>query len=288
MYVTGFTDEVSTDIEQQIEVCRYLGWKYIDLRTVGDWNVVDLPDDQFFKLERLLQRNDILVSSFGSRIANWSRSVSEPFNQDLADLERAIPRMKRLGVPYLRVMSYRPDDALSERENEDKIVRRLRDLATRAEEAGITLIHENCETWGGRSVEHTERLIQGVDSPAFKLVFDTGNPPATLDHRDGVPRGRYQDALEFYHRIKSEVVYIHIKDARPKDGEVVYTFPGEGNGRVGEILSALASEGYDGAISIEPHLAVVYHDPTVTADERERWDSFIEYARRSISINLLT
>ena len=72
-----------------------------------------------------------------------------------------------------------------------------------------------------------------------------------------------------------------MKDGVVDDGTVVYTYPGEGDGEVPRILADLAERGYQGPISIEPHLAVVYHDPSVTAGSEERWDSFVEYAERT-------
>ena len=281
MYLTGFADEVGSDLARQIEVCRTLGWTHIDLRSIDSYNIVDLPDATFNELEGLLQANALAVNSFGSPIANWSRRTTDPFSRDLEDLERAIPRMNRLGVRHIRVMSYRPAPELSDLQNERVIVKRLSELARRAEDAGVVLLHENCETWGGQSVEHTERLLNAIDSPAFKLVFDTGNPPATIDRRDHVPAGTYQNGLEFFRRVRRSVASVHIKDARIEAGEVVYTGPGEGDGFVPEILRELRADGYDGAVSIEPHLAVVYHDPTVTADDQERWNVFVEYARQT-------
>jgi hypothetical protein len=33
-------------------------------------------------------------------------------------------------------------------------------------------------------------------------------------------------------------------------------------------------------VSIEPHVAVVFHDPSVTTSSAERWDNFIDYGKR--------
>lgn len=284
MVLSGFTDEASDTLEGQIAVCRELGWTGIDLRTVDGYNIVDLPEARFTELVTGLSAADLRVVSFGSRIANWSRSLHDPFEQDLDDLDRAIPRMRTLGVPFLRVMSYRPPEDPDAPEVSREIIRRLRLLAARAEDAGIVLTHENCETWGGLSYEHTLQLLEGIDSPAFKLVFDTGNPPATIDHRDDAAPGTRQDALEFYRQVRQAVVHVHIKDARVDDNNVVYTWPGEGSGRIPEILTELRENGYDGPFSIEPHMAVVYHDPTVQADEDERRRTYVEYARRTAAL----
>ena len=115
----------------------------------------------------------------------------------------------------------------------------------------------------------------------MKLVFDVGNTPLTADFRKPFPYPR-QSSLEFYRHVKDQVVHVHIKDGRynPKDGSEVYTFPGEGDGEVPEFLAELFADGYDDGLSIEPHMAVVYHDPSVTAGEEMRRDNYVEYGRR--------
>ena len=50
--------------------------------------------------------------------------------------------------------------------------------------------------------------------------------------------------------------------------------------RSGRIVKDLLSSGYDGGISIEPHLAVVFHDKSVTATDEEMTATYVEYGRR--------
>ena len=282
MYITGIADEAAADLEGQIEALRTLGWKYIDLRTVDGVNVTNLSEEAFDTLVRRLDEAGLQVSSLCSEIANWGRSIDEPFDRDVAELKRALPRMKRMGTSMIRIMSYRaPEGRVGDHpREEEEIITRLRELTALAREYGCVCLHENCETWGGQSPDHTLRLLEEIDSPSFQLVFDTGNPFATADRRDGAPE-RMQNTLDFYRRVRKHVAYVHIKDGRLVDGEVQYTYPGEGEGMVREFLRELQRDGYDGGVSIEPHTAVVFHNPSIKADPQERRDSFIEYGERT-------
>jgi sugar phosphate isomerase/epimerase len=282
MFITGFTDEASPSIDRQIEMCRRLGWNRIDLRAVDGVNITNLSDSAFEEVHEKLASAGIQAVSFGSEIANWSRSIDDPLEFDLREIERAIPRMRRMGVELIRIMSYRaPKGPVgSDPQLERNIVHRLKEIVRRAEEGGIVCVHENCETWGGQSPEHTVYLLEQIDSPAFQLVFDTGNPFATLDHR-GTPPFAHQSTLDFYRKVKEAVRYVHIKDGRIVAGEVQYSFPGEGDGEVPQLLSQLKKDGYAAGVSIEPHVAVVFHDPSVTAGEEYRWNTFYEYAVRT-------
>jgi len=280
MYLSGFTDEAANDIDKQIQACRELGWKWLDLRSVDGVNIINLPDEKFDKVCSKLSEENIGVSGFGSEIANWSRKISDPPDRDYQELKQAIPRMKRLGVKMIRVMSYHtPEGRVGEfPEIEREVVSRLKKIAKIAEDEGIVCVHENCETWGGQSPEHTLFLLEQIDSPSFKLAFDTGNPFALVDRR-GEPPFQYKDALEFYYKVSDHIAYVHIKDGRMDGDTPIYTFPGEGACRVQEILNQMRKNGYDGGFSIEPHIAVVFHDPSIVTSEEYRWKTFIEYGR---------
>ena len=149
----------------------------------------------------------------------------------------------------------------------------MRELATIAEDGGITLVHENCSGWGGLSAENSNILLGEVDSPALKVVFDTGNP---------VTYG--QDAWEYYQAVYDDIVYVHIKDARKVDGKDEYTYCGEGDGHVREIVGDLLKRGYNGGFSIEPHLAAIIHTGQKANNDEQLYQSYTEYGRRLMRI----
>ncbi len=285
MILTGFTDEFSPDFRKQLEACRFLDWDHIDLRTVGEKNICHLGTHEMEEILEQLSASDIRIASFGSPIANWSRPLSHPLEEEIRELEHAASLMRMAGVRGIRVMSYKTDALLSPGDPfGEEVVKRLKELSIAAENQGIVLLHENCETWGGQSPDHTLFLLDRVDSPAFRLIFDTGNPPGTPDVRGKEPYGR-QKGLDFIRAVYEAVDMVHIKDARyvpenPAD-EIEYTWPGEGEGQLQEVFSFLKKKGYEGPFSIEPHMAVVYHDESVQSDEQVRRDTFYEYARRS-------
>jgi hypothetical protein len=66
---------------------------------------------------------------------------------------------------------------------------------------------------------------------------------------------------------------------KTEDGEE-YHFPGDGDGRVRDILKDAFANGYDAGISIEPHMTVVFHDNDSAAPEQAMADNYIEYGRR--------
>ncbi|MEM7429188.1 MAG: sugar phosphate isomerase/epimerase family protein [Pseudomonadota bacterium] len=279
MYLTGFADEASQDLAVQIRVTRKLGWNAIESRGVWGTNIHDLSEADFDRACGLLEEAGVHVNCFGSTIANWGKRIEDPFEITLEEVERAIPRMQRLGTKLIRIMSY-ARCAGAEQHAQERF-RRLREITVRFHDAGLTPVHENCMNYGGMSWQHTLELVENV--PGLKLVFDTGNPAITPDPSAGA--GQTQDPLEFYRNVREHVAYVHIKDARLEGGEEIYTYPGEGHGRIPEILKLLAQDDYDGGISIEPHMASVFHNPdAASASEEESIEIYRHYGQRLMTL----
>ena len=279
MILTGITDEAGALIDTQIKAVKELGWNTIEARSVEvegfpKANLHDIADEAFDVIEEKLKKAGVGVYCFGSTIANWGKKIDDPF--DLSEVERAIPRMQRLGSQYVRIMSY------AVREGEDQLeeerFHRLREITKRFLDAGITPVHENCMNYGGMSWQHALKLLENV--PGLKWVFDTANPVFNDDRSKPEPMPK-QDPWEFWTHLKKHTVHIHVKDAiwDNSKNDADYTLPGKGDGAVRRILSDALESGYDGGISIEPHLAVVFHDDSVKASDEEIYRSFIGYGK---------
>ena len=277
MYLTGFADEASQNLDEQIKATKELGWNSIESRNIGGKNIHDLPEEEFEKVVEKLESANIHINCFGSAIANWAKNINDSFDITLAEVERAIPRMKRLGTKLIRIMSYARCEG--EEQHAQERFKRLAEVVRLFKDNGLQPVHENCMNYGGMSWKHTLELIENV--PGLKLIYDTGNSPFMKDYSKG--GDVWQDGWEFYSNVKDHIAYIHIKDTlNPKDGEKeVYTMPGEGQGYVKEILADLKGSGYDGGISIEPHLAAVFHDPAaVNTPGDKSYDLYVEYGQK--------
>jgi sugar phosphate isomerase/epimerase len=282
MFLTGLADEAGSNIDVQIKATKELGWKNIEARNVGvegfeTANLHEIPEAAFEVAVEKLGAAGIKINCFGSTIANWGKKIEEPFDSSWAEAQRAVKRMERLGTEQVRVMSF----AIREGEDqmEEERFRRLRELVKLFGDAGMTVVHENCMNYGGMGWPQTLKLLENV--PGLKLVFDTGNPVFNPDYTKPEPRPR-QDPWEFYQHVKSEVVHVHVKDLvyDLDKQEATYTFPGEGHAKVREILKDMIQSGYDGGISIEPHMAVVFHDADLKADSDAQYQNYVEYGKR--------
>jgi len=243
--LSGFADEIDNDLERQCALLDELGIRYIEFRSAWGVNVLDLDDDEVARARNVLVSHGIRVSSIGSPIGKVN--ITDDFDEHLVRMDRAVWVAQQLGAPFIRVFSFfltadqRPED------HRDEVIRRMGELARRAEAGGVVLLHENEKGIFGDIPERVHDLVTAVGSPSLRLAWDAANYVQV-----GVvpfPEG--------YELLRPYTDYIQIKDAKLDTGEVVVA--GAGDGRVPETLRALAADGFDGFFSMEPHLAAAHH-----------------------------
>ena len=271
---TGFADEASRVLLKQIEATKEAGWSSIELRLVDAKHVCDETDAEWAATWATLQQHGIVVAGFGGQIANWARPIGGDFQRDLDELRRVAPRMHQAGTKLLRIMSY-PNDKDHPWPNDkwrDEVIRRLRELAKVAEGEGVILAHENCSGYGGLGPAEYMELVKAVNSPALKLIFDTGNSSAHDNDTEA--------SWRYYQACRKEIVHVHIKSyRRGDDGKMVTCYPDEDPVQR-RLLADLKATGYNGWISIEPHLAAAVHAGKDVKDEDKGKTIYVEYARR--------
>jgi sugar phosphate isomerase/epimerase len=282
MNLLGIGDEAGNTLDTQIAASQELGWRQIEMRGVEvpgfpKANFHDIPDKAFDLAVERLEEAGIEVLCFGSTIMNWAKKLEDPFDLTIAEVKRCLPRMQRLGSKFVRIMSFKPADDESRIPRE--VFRRVREVTDRFRDAGIQPVHENCMNYGGMGWPYTLDLLE--QAPGLKLVFDTANPVFNADRTKARPWPQ-QDPWEFWTHVKEHVVHIHVKDAtwNPAKKDADYNWPGEGQGRVADILRDAMESGYQGGVSIEPHMVVVFHDANSKADDAATRANFVEYGRR--------
>lgn len=268
--LAGIGDEAAPDLTGQMTAVRTLGWNLLELRTLDGTPVAELSRTDVEAAAERIRAAGVEVVAVAAKIGDWSRPATGDFATDLAELETLVRHCVVLGVRTVRIMSF-PSGGLAGTEWGRTARTRVRALARRAEDAGLLLVHENCAGWAGEDAGRALDLLAHADSPALRLLFDTGN---------GIEHG--YDAPAMLREVAGYVAHVHIKDAiRTSDGHTAYVPPGEGRAGVEECLRILADHGYRGALSIEPHLHLRPHLRAHGADPgRGDLDAFVEYGRR--------
>lgn len=239
-HISGFSDEIDSDIKVQFEHLNKLGIKYFEPRGINGTNISALTLDEAKQLKETMDKYGINASSIGSPIGKIG--IKDEFEPHLEKLAHTIEIAKILGTKYIRVFSFfipKEDDPAIYR---DEVMARMKAMTALAGREGVILLHENEKDIYGDIAARCKDILDTVDSDNLRAVFD----PANFVQCDQVT---YPDAYEM---LKDHVVYMHIKDALFADSSVVPA--GHGDGRVRDILQALSDRNYDGFLSLEPHL----------------------------------
>lgn len=271
---TGFADEAERTLDGQISTLKEVGWSAIELRLVDGKNICDLSDDEWKRAWERLQADSISVVGFGGQIANWARPITSDFQADLDELKRVAPRMREAGTKFLRIMSYpnSEQDPLSRADWKAEAVRRLKELARIAGDEGVILAHENCSGYGETAAGYLE-LVEAVDHPALQLIFDTGN--------NSLHANDIEATWDYYQRCRDQIAHVHIKCAKPgPDGGAYVTCHVDEDPVQRRILEDLKASGYDGWLSIEPHIKAAIHTGQDIDESGEGRRVWVEFAKR--------
>ncbi len=237
--ISGFSDEISDDIKTQFEVLNKLGIKYFEVRGVSGKNISELGADEVKSLKAEMDKYGIQVSSVGSPIGKIK--LTDDFDEHFEMFKNVVKTAKSLGTKYIRMFSFYHDGGEWSASEREAVLERLRKMIAYAKEEGVVLLHENEKEIYGDIAERCLDLMQELYCDNFKAVFDPAN---------FVQCG--QDTKEAYDMLGKYIEYMHIKDAKFADGTV--TPSGYGDGNVEYILKKVFDGGYDGFLSLEPHL----------------------------------
>ena len=239
--LTGFADEISPELDEQLDTLAEESISYMELRSVWNTNVLDLTDGELDRVKSAAALRGIGMSSIGSPIGKVP--VTDPFGPHLERFRRALYAADVLEAPYVRVFSFFIPEGQDPDQYREEVLDRMGILAGEAEDSGVTLLHENEKEIYGDVPSRCVDILAGVESPALRAAWDAANfvQCGISPYKEG------------YASLRPYIEYVHVKDALSDSNRVVPA--GEGDGQLPETLSALRASDFDGFFSLEPHLA---------------------------------
>lgn len=237
--ISGFADEIAEDLKTQIEVIKKLGISHIEMRGVNGKPLVEHSLEEVKEVKRQLDENQIKLSSIGSPIGKIL--ITEDFEEHFELYKKTVEIAKIMETPYIRMFSFFIPEGEETEKYKSQVFERLQKFADYARDHQVVLLHENEKEIYGDNAKRCLEIMQEFYGEHFKAVFDFANFVQCN-----------QDTREAYQLLKPYISYIHIKDAKAESGIVVPA--GYGDGNVEEILKSLLEEGYEGFLSLEPHL----------------------------------
>jgi 3-dehydroshikimate dehydratase len=238
--LSAFGDEIAADLAEQLDVMQREGIPALEFRAAWGTNILDLSDEQVRQAKGLLDEREMHVSAIGSPIGKVK--ITDDFGAHLHRFRRALAVADMLDAPRIRIFSFFIPGGEEAAHYRTAVMDRLLMLTQLAEEAGVTLWHENEKEIYGDIATRCADIHTTIRSPHLRAAFDPAN-----FIQCGV---RPMD--EAWPLLADVSTHIHIKDAVLADGHVVPA--GEGDGQVKELLQALVARNYRGYLTLEPHL----------------------------------
>jgi sugar phosphate isomerase/epimerase len=242
MILSGFADEISPDPAEQLATLAAESITHLELRSAWSANVADLSDAQLAAFGRALTDAGVTVSAIGSPVGKID--ITAPLAPELDRMRRVASAAAAFGTRIVRVFSFFIPPGDPPERYRQEVIDRMAALAAIADEHGLVLAHENEKEIYGDRPERCAEIISAVSSPALRATFDAAN----------FVQCGVRPHAEAYALIRPHLVYVQVKDALAATGEVVPA--GQGDGQVAQTLAALRDSGFEGYLSLEPHLAI--------------------------------
>jgi sugar phosphate isomerase/epimerase len=237
--LTGFSDEIDVDFLVQLREIKKLGIGYIEIRGVNGKNITDHTIEEVTTLKKQLDEAGVKVSAIGSPIGKIN--IEDDFKPHFELFKHTVEIAKILQTSYIRLFSFFMDTTKADAYR-DEVMRRMTMFKDYVEGSDIILLHENEKEIYGDTPERCLDIYKMLASENVKLIFDPAN--FVQCHVETYPHA--------FNLLKDHVIYYHIKDALNQTGEVVPA--GFGDGHVKEIIAEINQRGYQGFLSLEPHL----------------------------------
>ncbi|GAB4565497.1 MAG: hypothetical protein Kow0047_16160 [Anaerolineae bacterium] len=253
-------DEISHDFQRDLDWIGQQGLRWVELRSINRRNIADLTDEEMQDVRRELDRRGIKVSSIASPYlkcwlyAEAPAQRGDTFFSQAHDyeahrkvLERSIAAAHIFDTRIVRIFTFwkEPDPTP---EMWDLIAERLAESARVAEKEDVILAIETEHAVNAATGKQVREMIDRVNSPAVQAIWDPGNV---------VWAG--EDPIADYEHLRGHIVHVHFKDAiLLPDGRTQPAVLGEGKVGYPKPLELLKTDGWEGGISLEPHMAMLY------------------------------
>lgn len=237
--ITGFADEIANELTIQVEALQGLGIKYMEMRGVDGDNLIFHSDEKIQEIKKYLDDNGIRLSALGSPLGKIG--IGEDFTPHFESFKRAVEVAHRMECNRIRMFSFYIPQGEAPETYEGQVFERIGRFVDYAAANDAVLLHENEKEIYGEKAKECRKLMDTFYGEHFKAIFDFANFVQAREN-----------TLEAYQLLKDSIAYIHVKDALWEDGSVVPA--GYGDGHVEQILTDLFDSGFDGFLSLEPHL----------------------------------
>lgn len=247
-------DEINRNFREASRVGTQVGLRRYEIRFLQSGRAPLCDVAELYEIERICAGEGLTITALSPGLFKWT-DTPEKFQREMAEVfPRAVEWAHRWNLSALIVFGFQKPGATEA--NADTVFANtaptwvLESLAAAAEQASaanLKLLIEPEPVCFADSAVAAARLIRAVGSPAFGINYDPCNDAWMLR----------RDPLADFAEVAPFIANVHIKDqldAPRGSGMPTWVVPGHGMIEWRGHLWALQDNGYNGPLSLEPHI----------------------------------
>jgi L-ribulose-5-phosphate 3-epimerase len=249
------TDEISTDLDRALTVCNELDVTAVELRVIGEKNIVSLDDDALRIVKQSLQQHGCSVTAIASPFLKTSYWGDDEIGhqREMSVLRRSISIAHALEAPIVRAFSFwrQPDPASLYQ----PALAALDEATAICRDSGVLLGFENEHACTAATGAESAWFLDRIADETFGMIWDPGNEAVVGSNP--FPEG--------YEHVRTRIHHVHLKDAKAIADDPAFVVMGDGVIDYTGQFRALAHAGYKGALSLETHVASTPEEKEATS-----------------------
>ena len=148
--ISGFADEISDDLNTQIESLNKLGIKYVEMRGVDGKNLIFHSDEKVKDIKNRLDDAGIALSALGSPLGKIG--IDDPFEKHFEEFKRAVDIAHKMETRNIRMFSFYVPEHMMRDEGQQseakaslrrRVFERIGKFVDYAAENDAVILHEN-------------------------------------------------------------------------------------------------------------------------------------------------
>jgi len=238
------TDEISQDFKIAVDLALKYRLDGVEIRSVWEKGPHELEDKDIAKIKDILSDTNLKVCGISAPFFKCNIDDNKEFDAHIEILKKSMNLANTLGTKYVRGFTFWKSGDFDK--DLDKIVSKFEKPVELLKKENITLVLEFDPSVYASNARKLVKVIEKVNSPFVKGLWDPGN-----DIHDPEGETPYPDGYEI---IKKHMVHMHLKDAvRGEDGKAAGVPIGDGQVDYAGQFKALIRDGYNGFVVLETH-----------------------------------
>lgn len=238
------TDEISQDFKVAVDLATDFMLDGVEVRSVNDKGPHELDDNDIKSIKSILSDSNLEVCGISSPFYKCDIDDESQIKEHIEILKRSIDLAHRLDTKIVRGFTFWARGSFED--NFDRIVSQFEEPLKIIEKEDIMLALEFDPSVFATNARKLVKVIEAIDSPKVRALWDPGNDIYEPDRETPYPDG--------YELIKPYMVHMHLKDAiRNKDKGATGAPIGKGQvDYIGQFRDLIKSK-YDGYVVLETH-----------------------------------